>query len=120
MARCINPQTTQSLGGWIQRVLLVSLFSLAFGYVESAVVVYLRVIYDPIRTSLHPHLSSGSLLPLITFEQLRAVDPLHVRHLGIEIGREVATMVMLAVVKSVPSGSTIAPWGRWPTRRHHR
>jgi hypothetical protein len=97
----INPQTTQSLGGWMQRVLLVSLFSLAFGYVESAVVVYLRAMYDPIRESLHPHLSSGSLLPLITVEQLRAADPLHVRHLGIEVGREVATMVMLAVVAAL-------------------
>ena len=30
------------------------LFGISFGYVEAAVVVYLRAIYDPIRARLHP------------------------------------------------------------------
>ena len=77
------------------------LFAIAFGYVEGAVVVYLRVIYDPVRASLHPGQPAGSLLPLITLDQLREADPLHVRRLGIELGRELATMVMLVALASL-------------------
>ncbi len=88
-------------GKWLQRALLVALFAAAFGYVESAVVVYLRAIYDPIRASLHPDQPPESLLPLITLEQLREADPVHVRRLGIELGRELAAMVMLAVVAAL-------------------
>jgi len=86
---------------WVRRALLVVLLALTFGYVESAVVVYLRVIYDPIRASLYPEQPAGSLLPLITLEQLRENDPQHVRRLGIELGREVATMVMLVTIASL-------------------
>lgn len=92
----------------MRRVLLAGLFALAFGYVEAAVVVYLRVIYDPVRASLHSDQpvggrapGDGSLLPLITLEQLREADPLHVRRLGIELGRELATMVMLVTFTSL-------------------
>ena len=86
---------------WVWRVVLVALFAVAFGYVESAVVVYLRVVYDPIRASLHPEQPAGSLLPLITVEQLREVDPAHIRNLAIELGREAATMLMLVMVASL-------------------
>jgi hypothetical protein len=34
--------------------LALVLFGVAFGYVEAAVVVYLRHIYDPLRTALYP------------------------------------------------------------------
>lgn len=77
---------------------MVALFAVAFGYVESAVVVYLRVVYDPIRASLHPEQPAESLLPLITVEELREVDPTHIRNLVIELGREAATILMLVVV----------------------
>ena len=30
------------------------LFGISFGYLEAAVVVYLRAIYDPIRQRIHP------------------------------------------------------------------
>lgn len=88
-------------GGWVRRALLLALFAMAFGYVESAVVVYLRVVYDPLRASLHPGRPEGSLLPLITLDELRAADPGHVRRLGIELGRELATLVMLATVAAL-------------------
>ena len=87
--------------GWLRRALVVMLFAVAFGYVESAIVVYLRVIYDPIRISLHPEQPSESLLPLITVEELRKADPKHIRRLGIEVGREAAAMVMLAAVAAL-------------------
>jgi hypothetical protein len=89
--------------GWVRRALLVALFAVAFGYVEAAVVVYLRVVYDPLRASLHPDQPEGSLLPLITLDELRAADPGHVRRLGIELGRELATLVMLATAAALAS-----------------
>src|SRR5260370_5501096 len=72
------------------------LFEISFGYVEAAVVVYLRAIYDPIRERLHPGRAPHDLFPLITTEQLRATGTENTRRLGIEIGREAATIVMLA------------------------
>lgn len=74
------------------------LFGISFGYVEAAVVVYLRTIYDPIRARLHPERSPRDLFPLITTQQLADAGPENPRRLGIEIGREAATIVMLAAV----------------------
>jgi hypothetical protein len=85
----------------LRRAVLLALFAVAFGYVEAAVVVYLRVVYDPIRASLHRGRPEGSLLPLITLDELRADDPDHVRRLGIELGRELATLIMLATAAAL-------------------
>jgi len=74
------------------------LFGISFGYVEAAVVVYLRAIYDPVRSRLHPERSPNDLFPLITPEQLAAAGPENPRRLAIEIGREAATMLMLGAV----------------------
>lgn len=74
------------------------LFGISFGYVEAAVVVYLRAIYDPIRAHLHPERSPHDLFPLITTKQLADAGPENPRRLAIEIGREAATIVMLAAV----------------------
>ena len=74
------------------------LFGISFGYVEAAVVVYLRVIYDPIRQRIHPERRLGDLFPLITPQQLANAGPEHPRRLAIELGREAATMLMLAAV----------------------
>lgn len=77
-------------------VVALLLFGISFGYLEAAVVVYLRAIYDPIRQSLHPGRPKGDLFPLITTEQLAATGPENERRLAIEIGREAATIAMLA------------------------
>jgi hypothetical protein len=74
------------------------LFGISFGYVEAAVVVYLRVIYDPIRQRIHPERRATDLFPLITPQQLADAGPENFRRLAIEVGREAATMVMLAAV----------------------
>jgi hypothetical protein len=82
-----------------QTLAALFLFGVSFGYVEAAVVAYLRAIYDPIRQQLHPERPKGDLFPLITPEQLRAAGgPENTRRLAIEIGREAATMLMLAAV----------------------
>ena len=95
------PRSAPGGGGWVRRTLLLAAFAVAVAYMDAAVVVYLRVIYDPLRTELYPDGPPGSLLPLITLEQLRAKDPQHVRRLGIELGRELSTMVMLATLAAL-------------------
>ncbi|HYL38672.1 MAG TPA: hypothetical protein VEV17_22330 [Bryobacteraceae bacterium] len=71
------------------------LFGISFGYLEAAVVVYLRAIYDPIRQQLHPDRKPGDLFPLISPQQLAEAGPENPRRLAIEMGREAATMLML-------------------------
>jgi hypothetical protein len=44
-------------------LLALGLFGIAFGYVEAAVVVYLRTIYGPIRQATFPTMPHGDLLP---------------------------------------------------------
>ena len=72
------------------------LFGISFGYLEAAVVVYLRAIYDPIRHSLHPDRPKGELFPLISPQELADAGSENPRRLLIEIGREAATIAMLA------------------------
>jgi hypothetical protein len=74
------------------------LLGLSFGYLEAAVVVYLRAIYDPIRQQLHPGRRPGDLFPLITPDELEQTGPDNAKRLAIEVGREAATMAMLAAI----------------------
>ena len=72
------------------------LFGISFGYLEAAVVVYLRAIYDPVRQRLHPGRGPDELFPLISPQELADAGPENPRRLLIEIGREAATIAMLA------------------------
>ena len=85
------------------------LFAISFGYVEAAVVVYLRAIYDPVRARLHPERSPHDLFPLITPQELADAGPENPRRLLIEIGREAATMVMLGSV-ALAVASNLHQW----------
>jgi hypothetical protein len=85
------------------------LFGISFGYVEAAVVVYLRAIYDPIRARLHPERGSHDLFPLITPQELAKTGPENSRRLVIEIGREAATMLMLGSV-ALAAASNLHEW----------
>ncbi|MBV8073384.1 MAG: hypothetical protein JO270_26040 [Acidobacteriaceae bacterium] len=71
------------------------LFSASFGYVEAAVVIYLRSIYNPLRAHVYPA-TYGDLFPLLTVQQLQALGPDHIVRLKTELGRELATLLMLA------------------------
>jgi len=84
--------------GFRKALAALVLFGASFGYVEAAVVVYLRAIYDPARASLRPDSHRGELFPLITLDQLRALGPDHTHRLGVEVGREAMTLLMLAAV----------------------
>ena len=74
------------------------LFGVSFGYLEAAVVSYLRDLYDPIRRQIHPELPKGELFPLITAEQLRDSGAGNTRRLLTELGREASTLLMLASI----------------------
>jgi hypothetical protein len=80
------------------------LFGISFGYVEAAVVVYLRTISDPIRRKFRPTQPAGELFPLTTTDQLRGAAPETFRLLGVEIAREAATLIMLASVAWIATG----------------
>lgn len=71
------------------------MFSAAFGYVEAAVVAYLRSIYTPLRAHFYSG-SANELFPLLSLEQLQTLGPEHLLRLKTELGREFATLLMLA------------------------
>jgi len=69
------PKTT------LKRFLIIVIFSIAFAYIEAAVVVYLREIFHP----------DGFTFPLTNF----GISPLWKQLLLTEIGREAATLVLI-------------------------
>jgi hypothetical protein len=81
---------------WLRIAAGLVLFGISFGYVEAAVVVYLRTIYDPIRIQVRPGRPAGDLFPLVTHDQLNSQSPQTSRLLAVEVGREAATLAMLA------------------------
>ena len=81
-----------------RQLAVLLLFSVAFGYLEAAVVSYLRILHEPARLRFYPKRPPGELFPLLTLEQLRASGSDQQHTLYTEIGREAATMVMLAAI----------------------
>jgi len=73
--------STESLKTTFKTFLIVVVFSIAFGYIEAAVVVYLRQIFHP----------DGFIFPMTVF----GTGPLFKRFLLTEIGREAATIVLI-------------------------
>jgi hypothetical protein len=83
---------------WKRTVLALLLFGTAFGYLEAAVVSYLRILHEPARKQFHPRRPPAELFPVLTLEQLRSSGPPQTQTLAIELGREAATILMLAAV----------------------
>jgi len=73
--------STESLKTTFKTFLIVIVFSIAFGYIEAAVVVYLRQIFHP----------DGFTFPMTVF----GTGPLFKRFLLTEIGREAATIALI-------------------------
>jgi hypothetical protein len=65
----------------LRRFCIVVVFSIAFAYIEAAVVIYLRTIFHP----------QGFTFPLAEF----GISPLWKRLLLTEIGRETATLILM-------------------------
>ena len=94
----------------LTRILLaLGLFGIAFGYVEAAVVAYLRTIYVPIRHATFQAVANDDLFPLLQVEHLHAAGPQYVRLLRMELGRELATLVMLAAA-GLAIGRSFREW----------
>ena len=68
-------------GRTLVRFCIAVIFSIAFGYIEAAVVVYLRAIFHP----------DGFTFPMEVF----SLDPVGKRLLLTEVGREAATIVLI-------------------------
>lgn len=83
---------------WKRHVLALVLFGAAFGYLEAAVVSYLRYLQEPIRQRFYPARPAGDLFPLLTPEQAAAGGPQQRKVFFTEIGREAATILMLSAV----------------------
>ena len=75
----------------MKKLLAVIVWAIAFAYVEAAVVDYLRALYYPLA-------NGGFRFPILTLEQLQQMGGEHVRRLAIELGREFATLVILAAL----------------------
>ncbi len=82
----------------LRPIAILLLFGAAFGYLEAAVVSYLRILHEPARRHFYQDRPSGELFPLLTLEQVRATGPEQQKTLFVEIGREAATMLMLAAI----------------------
>ncbi|HLK46724.1 MAG TPA: hypothetical protein VKT49_01240 [Bryobacteraceae bacterium] len=82
----------------MKHVLAILLFGVAFGYLEAAVVTYLRALHEPVRQRYYPGRPPSELFPMLTLAQTRAVAPEQIRIIAIEVGREAATLIMLAAV----------------------
>jgi hypothetical protein len=83
---------------WKRTVVALLLFGVAFGYLEAAVVSCLRQLHEPARRQFHPGRPASELFPLLTLDQLRAAGADQQRTLLTEIGREAATILMLAAI----------------------
>jgi hypothetical protein len=94
---------------WKVHVLVLLLFSTAFGYLEAAVVSYLRDLHEPIRQQFYPGRPPGELFPLLTRQQVLAAGGEARKVLVTEIGREAATILMLGAVALAISTRT-AEW----------
>ncbi len=81
-------------GGFKRELFWLAVFGISFGYLEGAVVVYLRTIAY----------AGGFAFPL------KPIPPLI---LGAEVGREAATLAMLAAVALVPGGSGLLTFARF-------
>jgi hypothetical protein len=88
-----------------KRVTVLLLFGTAFGYLEAAVVSYLRILHEPARRHFYPARPSSEMFPLLTLEQVRAVGVEQQRTLYVEIGREASTMLMLAAIALAVAGN---------------
>jgi hypothetical protein len=96
----LRPQANNCHTQFWKIVVALIVFGIAFGYVEAAIVAYLRYLYNPLRLQFYPG-TSGQIFPLLSIEQLRQLGPEHVRLLKTELGRELATLLMLAGVALV-------------------
>lgn len=75
----------------LRKAIVVTIWGVAFGFVEASVVEYLRALYYPLS-------EGGFHFPIKTLAELQAMGPQHILRLKIEVFREFCTLVMLATI----------------------
>ncbi|MDE3181699.1 MAG: hypothetical protein KGM47_18795, partial [Acidobacteriota bacterium] len=102
-----------------QGVIALLLFGVSFGFIEAAVVVYLRQLTQPEQAETELGRSSQALFPTLTMRQVQASPNLW-RILKIELAREAATLIMLAAIAIAigrsftgSAGAFVAAFGVW-------
>lgn len=85
---------------------VIVLWAVSFAFVEAAVVEYLRALYYPLSFG-------GFTFPILTAEQIRALGEDHWRRLLIELGREIATLMMLATVGILAGKNRRESWAHF-------
>ncbi len=91
---------------WKLTLLALVLFGISFGYVEAAVVIYLRSLTEPVRARVYSQAAANNLFPLLTPEELHSQNQGKLWGvLKIELLREFATLVMLAAIALAVSRS---------------
>ena len=76
----------------IRRLVILALFAIAFAYNEAVVVVYLRAIFYPMN---------GFIFPITNFLEMPGAE----RYVLNEIGREVATVVLMLTASVLMAGN---------------
>ena len=90
----------------MQKALIVTIWAVAFAFVEASVVEYLRAIYYPIA-------SGGFEFPILTRENLRNMGPEHMQRLKIEFFRELSTLIMLVTIGIAASRNKREAWAHF-------
>jgi len=90
---------------WKRPAIAILLFGISFGYVEAAVVTYLRPQFDAVRATFTPPSSRDDLFPILSAQRVGAAGPDMIRMVGTELAREVATLFMLGAVAAAVGGN---------------
>ena len=90
---------------WKRQAIAILLFGISFGYVEAAVVTYLRPHFEAARARFYPLDSRDDLFPLLSPQQVRAAGPEMVRLVETEVAREAATLLVLGAVAAAVGGN---------------
>ncbi len=85
-------------------------YAVGMGYVEAAVVVYLRKLFYPHGFFIAERVG----FPFLKFSaNVPELNPLDAHTLAVEVGREVATMLMLAMVGWLGGAGRRSRWGHF-------
>ncbi|MFH0957371.1 MAG: hypothetical protein V1897_01575 [Pseudomonadota bacterium] len=87
----------------MKRIVIITIWAIAFGFVEASVVEYLRAIYYPLS-------SGGFQFPMLTLDLIHEMGFEHNQRLQIEVVRELCTLIMLATVSMAAAQNRREAW----------
>ena len=87
----------QQFNGPAARVIAAVILAVSLGYIEAAIVVYLRAIIAPVREVHYPD-TVDEVVPVLTLEQLEQARGPLTHLMATEVGREMTPIVVLLAV----------------------